>query len=79
MHRAASLDPGDDALGVEPGPEPGHMLRLIGGADRVQGLIPGRQQLPRGRVHVVAGGLMPTGQLPAVEPHQSVEGHQTWW
>jgi hypothetical protein len=36
MHRAATLDFGDDALGVEPIPEPGHMLRRVGGADRIQ-------------------------------------------
>lgn len=37
MHRLESLDPGEHALGVELGPEPGHMQRSVSRGDRIQG------------------------------------------
>ena len=60
------LGPGEHALGVEPDPEPGHMPRLIVGADGVERLVPGRQDFPGGRVEVAADGLVPDRQLAAV-------------
>jgi hypothetical protein len=53
------LASGEEALGVEPGPEPDDVQRLIVRADRVEGLVEGRQQLPGRRVDVAAAGLMP--------------------
>jgi hypothetical protein len=44
---AGVLGPGEHALGVELGPEPGHMQRIIVRADPVQRLVPGRQDLAR--------------------------------
>jgi hypothetical protein len=41
--------------------------RVIVRADGVQGLTPGGQVLPRLRVEVAAGRLVPGGQLVAVE------------
>jgi hypothetical protein len=35
MHRLASLEPAQHALGVEPGPEPDYVPRLIVRSDRV--------------------------------------------
>ena len=63
MHRAASLRPGEHALGVEPVPEPGHVLRLV--AELVQCLVPRRQDFPGRRVEVVRCVLVPHGQLVA--------------
>jgi len=36
------LGSSEHALGVEPGPEPGHVPRLIVRADGIEGLVPGR-------------------------------------
>jgi hypothetical protein len=47
---ARVLRPGEHALGVELGPEPGHMQRVIVRADRVEGLVPGGQDFARGGV-----------------------------
>jgi hypothetical protein len=57
---------GEHALGVELGPEPGRMQRLIRWADRVESLIPGGQDLPGGGVEVGAAGFVPDWQLAAV-------------
>jgi hypothetical protein len=54
--------PGEHALGVELGPEAGHMQGLVIIGDGVQGLIPGGQQLAGGGVEVAAAGLIPTGR-----------------
>ena len=54
---------GDDPLGVELGPEPGDVQRLIVRADGVEGVVPGREQLPGGRVEVPAGRFVPGRQL----------------
>ena len=67
MQRAASLEPGEHALGVEPVSEPGHVQRLVLVADGVEGLVPGGQDFPGGRVEVGACLLVPHGQLVAVE------------
>jgi hypothetical protein len=50
-------------LGVESLAEPGHVPRVVLVADRIQGLVPGREDFPGGRVEVVAAGLVPDGQL----------------
>src|SRR5262249_60715931 len=63
------LGPGEYALGVEPGPEAGHMLRLISWADRVERIIPGLQDFAGRRVEVVAGILIPDRQLVPREPN----------
>ena len=61
---------GEHALGVEPFPEPGHMPGQVIAADGIQGLIPGRQHLPGGRVDVpahlnrVGGGVAPPPLTP---------------
>ena len=36
---AGVLGPGEHALGVELGPKPGHMQRIIMRADRIEGLV----------------------------------------
>ena len=61
--------PGEHALSVEPGPEAGHMLRLISRADRVERVIPGLEDFAGRRVEVVAGILIPDRQLVAREPN----------
>ena len=63
------LGPGEYALGIELGPEPGHMLRLISWADRVERIIPGLQDFAGRRVEVVAGILIPDRQLVPREPN----------
>ena len=63
------LGPGEHALGVEFGPEPDHMPRLVIRADSIQGVIPGREQLAGGGVEVAAAGLVPDRQIVALEPH----------
>ena len=73
------LGPSEHSLGVEPLPEPGHVMGFSVGADIVQGLVPGRQHLPGGRVEVAPGVLVPDRQLVPVVPHRAVSGHQTWW
>jgi hypothetical protein len=57
---------GEDALGVEPGPEPGHVLRLVTVAYGVEGLVPGREDFTGVRVEVGAGVVVPDRQVPAV-------------
>jgi hypothetical protein len=57
---------GEYALGVEPGAEPGHVLRLVVVADGVEGLVPGGQDLAGVRVEVGAGVLVPDREVPAV-------------
>ena len=42
------LGPGQDPVGVELGPEPGHVPRIIVRADGVEGLVPGGQDFPGG-------------------------------
>ena len=80
MHRAASLEPGEHALGVEPDPEPGHVPRLILRADRIERLVPGRQHFPGSRVEVAADPLVPDRQLvPVAYLTALASGHQTWW
>ena len=44
------------------------MPRLVTGADRIQGLVPGGQELAGGRIEVTARRLLPHGQVVAVEP-----------
>ncbi len=61
------LGPGEHALGVELGPEPHHMPRIVIRADGVQGFIPGRQQLAGGGVEVAAADLIPHRQIVAIE------------
>jgi hypothetical protein len=50
---------GEDALGVEPGAEPGYVPRVVLVADGVEGLVPVRQYLAGVRVEVGAGVLIP--------------------
>ena len=69
MHRPASLDPARTPWASNFGPEPGDVQRLVVRADGVEGLVPGRQDLAGGGVEVVAGCLVPDGQLVALEPH----------
>ena len=64
---AGVLRSGEHALGVELGPEPGHMRRVVVRADGVQGVVPVGQQLPRVGVEVAAGGLVPYRQVVALE------------
>jgi hypothetical protein len=59
------LRPGEHALGIEPSAETGHVVRLV--AELVKRLIPGRQDLPGGRVHIVAGMLIPHRYVIPVE------------
>ncbi len=61
MHRAASFEPGQHALGVEPVPEPRHVQRLVLVADGIQRVIPGGQDFPGGRVEVGARLVVPDG------------------
>jgi hypothetical protein len=63
-----ALGPGEHALGVELGPEPGHMQRLILRTNGVQGVIPGGQQLAGGGVEVAAAGVIPHRQVVTLEP-----------
>ena len=77
MQRAASFEPGEHALGVEPFAEPGHVVRLV--AELVERLVPGSQDFPGGRVQVVPGVLVPHGQLVPSYLTVLVSGHQTWW
>ena len=65
---AGVFGPGQDALGVELGPEPGDVQRFIVRADGVEGLVPGRQDLPGRGVEVVAGRFVPDGQLVVLVP-----------
>ena len=53
------LGPGEYALGIELGPEPSHMLRLISRADRVERIRPCLQDFAGRRVEVAAGTLIP--------------------
>jgi len=62
------LGPGEHPLGVELGPEPGHMPGLVRRADGVERRIPGLQDFPGGRVDVVAGIFIPGGQPVSGEP-----------
>jgi hypothetical protein len=62
------LGPGENALGVELGPKPGHMPGLVIIGDGVQCLIPGGQQLASGEVEVAAAGLIPHRQVIPLEP-----------
>ncbi len=57
---------GEDALGVEPGAEPGDVQRLVVRADGVEGVVPGGQELAGRRVEVPAGWLVPDGQVRVV-------------
>jgi hypothetical protein len=61
------LGSGQDTLGVEPGPEPGHVQRLVLFADAVGGLVPGGQDLAGGGVEVRAGVGVPDRQLVPIE------------
>jgi hypothetical protein len=54
----------EDALGVEPDPEAGHVVGLV--AKLVQGLVPVGQDFSGGRVEVAADRFVPDGQLIAV-------------
>jgi hypothetical protein len=58
---------GEDALDVEPVPEPGHVMGLV--AELVQGLVPGGQDFDfaGGRVQVVPGVLVPDRHLVILE------------
>ena len=66
MHRSASLDPASTPWASNRSPNRATCQRLIVRADGVEGLVPGRQHFPGGRVEVVAGGLVPDGQLVTV-------------
>ena len=55
---------GEDALGVEPGTEPGDVPWLVLVADGVERLVPGREDLACSRVDVVAGVLTGPGETP---------------
>ena len=66
------LGSGEDALGVELGPEPGDVQRLVARADGVQGLVEGGQELPGGRVEVAArwARARPAARRPGTGPDQ---------
>ena len=79
MHRAASRDPARTPWASNLVAEPGDVQRLVVGADGVEGLVPGGQELAGGRVEVAAGGLVPDGQVASSCLTVWVGGHQTWW
>ena len=73
------LRPAQDALGVEPVPEPGHVQRLILVADGVEGLVPGGQDFAGGGVEVGAVCSSQTGSWSPSKRTTEVSGHHTWW
>ena len=72
MQRAASLYSGQHALGVDPFPQPRHVQWLVLIADGVDGLVPGRQNFPGGRVEVGACVLVPHRRHVTVEADDGV-------
>ena len=66
MHRLASRDPARTPWASNLVAEPGHVQRLVVGADGVEGLVPGRQELAGRGVEVAAAGLVPDRQAGVV-------------
>ena len=79
MHRAASFDPASTPWASNRTPNRATCHGSSSRSDGVEGLVPGRQHLPGGRVEVAADPLVPDGQLVAVVLDLLAFGHQTWW
>ena len=66
MHRAESRDPASTPWASNLGAEPSDVQRFVVGADGVERLVPGGQELAGRRVEVAAGCLVPDGQVRVV-------------